>query len=139
MTSAGGRPDGGQEDTISSERTVVMDAITGIPVPRLIDIEGLGDLFEVLVSEGYHVIGPACGTEPSCSGSYPQPRNCPSAGGFTSSRADTGCVTARTSPSSGTRRDRRAGSGSCTTLEDSTNLTGEDVARWERWDSNQPR
>jgi sulfhydrogenase subunit beta (sulfur reductase) len=35
-----------------------MDTTTDIPVPRLIDIEGLGDLFEVLVSEGYHVIGP---------------------------------------------------------------------------------
>jgi ferredoxin len=50
--------DVGQEDIISAERTVVMDATTGFPVPRLIDIEGLGDLFEVLVSEGYHVIGP---------------------------------------------------------------------------------
>jgi hypothetical protein len=59
VTVGTGRPDGGQEDTISSERTVVMDAMTGILVPRLIDIEGLGDLFEVLVSEGYHVIGPA--------------------------------------------------------------------------------
>jgi hypothetical protein len=44
---------------ISPERTVAMDTTTNIPVPRLIDIEGLGDLFEVLVSEGYHVIGPA--------------------------------------------------------------------------------
>jgi hypothetical protein len=35
-----------------------MDTATDIPVPRLIDIEGLGDLFEVLVSEGYQVIGP---------------------------------------------------------------------------------
>src|ERR1035437_4981613 len=43
---------------MSPERTVVMDTTTDIPVPRLIDIEGLGDLFEVLVSEGYHVIGP---------------------------------------------------------------------------------
>jgi len=47
------------KDRISPERTVVMDLTTGILVPRLIDIEGLGDLFEVLVSEGYHVIGPA--------------------------------------------------------------------------------
>ena len=36
-----------------------MDITTCIPVPRLIDIEGLGDLFAVLVSEGYQVVGPA--------------------------------------------------------------------------------
>lgn len=36
-----------------------MDTATDIPVPRLIGVEGLGDLFEVLVSVGYHVIGPA--------------------------------------------------------------------------------
>jgi hypothetical protein len=51
--------DGDGERQDFSERTVVMDLTTGILVPRLIDIEGLGDMFEVLVSEGYHVIGPA--------------------------------------------------------------------------------
>jgi hypothetical protein len=36
-----------------------MDTTTEVPVRRLIGIEGLGDLFRVLVSEGYQVIGPA--------------------------------------------------------------------------------
>ncbi len=36
-----------------------MDTTTEFPVPRLIGLEGLGDLFTVLVSEGYQVIGPA--------------------------------------------------------------------------------
>jgi ferredoxin len=36
-----------------------MDTATDIRVPRLIDIEGLGALIEVLAAEGYHVIGPA--------------------------------------------------------------------------------
>ncbi len=34
---------------------------TAIPVPRLISIDGLGDLFEALVAGGYRVIGPAAG------------------------------------------------------------------------------
>ena len=32
---------------------------TTIPAPRLIDLDGLGALYEVLVADGYHVIGPA--------------------------------------------------------------------------------
>ena len=32
---------------------------TTLPAPRVIAVEGLGDLFQVLVAEGYHVIGPA--------------------------------------------------------------------------------
>ena len=32
---------------------------TAIPVPRLIGTDGLGALFEALVADGYHVIGPA--------------------------------------------------------------------------------
>ena len=32
---------------------------TAIPVPRLISIDGLGDLFKALVAGGYRVIGPA--------------------------------------------------------------------------------
>jgi len=32
---------------------------TAIPAPRLIDLDGLGDLYRVLVAEGYRVIGPA--------------------------------------------------------------------------------
>lgn len=36
-----------------------MDTATDIPVPRVIGIEGLGDLVEVLAAEGYRVIGPA--------------------------------------------------------------------------------
>ena len=32
---------------------------TAIPVPRLISIDGLGDLFQALVADGYRVIGPA--------------------------------------------------------------------------------
>ena len=32
---------------------------TAIPAPRLIDLDGLGDLHRVLVAEGYRVIGPA--------------------------------------------------------------------------------
>jgi len=35
-----------------------MESQVTIPVPRLIDVEGLGALFEVLVAVGYHVIGP---------------------------------------------------------------------------------
>jgi hypothetical protein len=36
-----------------------MDTATAIEVPRLIDAGGLGDLVQVLLAEGYHVIGPA--------------------------------------------------------------------------------
>ena len=36
-----------------------MATATAIPVPRLIDAAGLGDLYQALVAEGYHVIGPA--------------------------------------------------------------------------------
>ena len=36
-----------------------MATATAIPVPRLISIDGLGDLFEALVADGYRVIGPA--------------------------------------------------------------------------------
>ena len=36
-----------------------MDTVTDIQVPRVIDIEGFGDLFLILVAEGYRVIGPA--------------------------------------------------------------------------------
>jgi ferredoxin len=32
---------------------------TAIPAPRLIDLDGLGDLYQMLVAEGYRVIGPA--------------------------------------------------------------------------------
>ena len=32
---------------------------TAIPAPRLIDLDGLGALYRVLVAEGYRVIGPA--------------------------------------------------------------------------------
>jgi len=32
---------------------------TAIPAPRLIDVDGLGALYRVLVAEGYRVIGPA--------------------------------------------------------------------------------
>jgi len=35
-----------------------MDTAAAIPVPRLIDAEGLGDLFQALVTGGYQVIGP---------------------------------------------------------------------------------
>ena len=30
---------------------------TAIPAPRLIDVDGLGSLYRVLVAEGYHVAG----------------------------------------------------------------------------------
>jgi hypothetical protein len=33
-----------------------MDIAIAIPAPRLIDAEGLGDLFRALLAEGYHVI-----------------------------------------------------------------------------------
>ncbi len=36
-----------------------MATATAIPAPRLIGIDGLGDLYRVLVADGYHVIGPA--------------------------------------------------------------------------------
>ena len=35
-----------------------MDATTAIPISRLIDSRGLADLYDALVDEGYHVIGP---------------------------------------------------------------------------------
>jgi ferredoxin len=35
-----------------------MATATAISVPRLIEAEGLGDLFQALLAEGYHVIGP---------------------------------------------------------------------------------
>ena len=38
-----------------------MATATAIPVPRLISIDGLGDLFEALVAGGYRVIGPTAG------------------------------------------------------------------------------
>ena len=38
-----------------------MATATAIPVPRLISIDGLGDLFEALVADGYRVIGPTAG------------------------------------------------------------------------------
>ena len=44
---------------INPERTVVMDPTTQIPAPRLIDTEGLDELYQALVAAGYHVIGPA--------------------------------------------------------------------------------
>jgi ferredoxin len=36
-----------------------MTTVTAIPVPRLIDVDGLSALYRVLVAEGYRVIGPA--------------------------------------------------------------------------------
>ena len=36
-----------------------METETAIHVPRLISIDGLGDVFEALVADGYRVIGPA--------------------------------------------------------------------------------
>ena len=36
-----------------------MPTATAIPAPRLIGIDGLRALFEVLVADGYRVIGPA--------------------------------------------------------------------------------
>ena len=38
-----------------------MDPMTQIPAPRLIDTEGLDELYQALVAAGYHVIGPAVG------------------------------------------------------------------------------
>jgi sulfhydrogenase subunit beta (sulfur reductase) len=35
-----------------------MAAETSLPAPRLIGVEGLGDLYQALVTEGYRVIGP---------------------------------------------------------------------------------
>jgi ferredoxin len=36
-----------------------MDTQTAMPISRLIDVGRLGDLYDALVDEGYHVIGPA--------------------------------------------------------------------------------
>jgi ferredoxin len=44
---------------IYPERTVVMGTAATIPVPLLIDADGLGELYRVLVAEGYQVVGPA--------------------------------------------------------------------------------
>ena len=43
-----------------------MATATAIPVPRLISIDGLGDLFDALVAGGYLVVGPALQTARSC-------------------------------------------------------------------------
>jgi ferredoxin len=47
------------EKGTDTERTVVMASETTFPAPRLIEAEGLGDLYRALVAEGYRVIGPA--------------------------------------------------------------------------------
>jgi sulfhydrogenase subunit beta (sulfur reductase) len=44
---------------INTERTVVMAPETALPASRLISVEGLGELYQSLVAEGYRVIGPA--------------------------------------------------------------------------------
>ena len=44
---------------IYAERTVAMAPETTLPAPRVIAVEGLSDLYRVLVAEGYRVIGPA--------------------------------------------------------------------------------
>jgi ferredoxin len=44
--------------SIDAERTVAMAPQTTLPAPRLIAAEGLGDLYQALVAEGYRVIGP---------------------------------------------------------------------------------
>jgi sulfhydrogenase subunit beta (sulfur reductase) len=44
--------------SIYAERTVVMTTDTTYPAPRLIGTEGLDDLYQALVAEGYRVIGP---------------------------------------------------------------------------------
>ena len=46
-------------ESIHTERTVAMAPETTLPAPRVIAVQGLGDLFQVLVAEGYRVIGPA--------------------------------------------------------------------------------
>jgi sulfhydrogenase subunit beta (sulfur reductase) len=47
------------EKDIDAERTVAMAPETTLPAPRVIAVEGLGDLYQALVAEGYRVIGPA--------------------------------------------------------------------------------
>jgi sulfhydrogenase subunit beta (sulfur reductase) len=47
------------ENGIDTERTVVMAPETALPASRLISVEGLGELYQSLVAEGYRVIGPA--------------------------------------------------------------------------------
>jgi sulfhydrogenase subunit beta (sulfur reductase) len=44
--------------SIDAERTVAMAPETTLPPPRVIAAEGLGDLYQALVAEGYRVIGP---------------------------------------------------------------------------------
>jgi ferredoxin len=45
--------------SIYTERTVVMAPETTLPAPRVIAVEELTELYQVLVAEGYRVIGPA--------------------------------------------------------------------------------
>jgi sulfhydrogenase subunit beta (sulfur reductase) len=45
--------------SIYAERTVAMAPKTTLPAPRVIAVEGLAELYRVLVAEGYRVIGPA--------------------------------------------------------------------------------
>ena len=47
----------GGEKAFDTERTVVMAAETTLPAPRLIGLEGLSELYQALVAEGYRVIG----------------------------------------------------------------------------------
>jgi ferredoxin len=49
----------GKDKDINTERTWLMPTATATPAPRLIDLDGLGALYQALVTDGYHVIGPA--------------------------------------------------------------------------------
>ena len=87
---------------------------TAIHVPRLISIDGLSDVFEALVADGYRVIGPAVQDGAIVLRELTSAAELPSGwgvelepGGYQLRRRDD------TRPS-GTRPARKAGSGSCT-------------------------
>ncbi len=84
------------------------------PASRLIGIEGLDELYRALAAEGYRVIGPAVQDGAIVLRELSSAAELPSAGASGWSRAGTSCAAAMTPRPSGTRRARRAGSGSCT-------------------------
>ena len=96
-----------------------MATATANPAPRLIGIDGLGALYRVLVADGYHVIGPAVQDgaivlrELSSAAELNVAARCLTCGNCTLA-----CPTCF-----------------CTSVEDSTDLTGDHAERWERWDS----
>ena len=86
------------------------------PPPAIVlDRAGLGRLVEVLIAEGYRVIGPTVRDNAIVLGRAGLGRpSCPRAGGWKPAPATTGCAAGTTRPSSRIRPARSPGSSSCT-------------------------